>query len=274
MPLRSRLLALLALSLLACRSPEAPPRDGAAAPSPAAPAAPAAAPARADLGTVEGVLGVDGTVPARPPLATSGAALQVCGTSVPDRALELGAGGALAGAVVAVQDGAKLPEAPPPTQPPVLDQRRCTYVPAVLAARAGSTLDILNSDPLVHTVRAGGAGPAVFSLAMPLEGMRMKRALPPEPGVLPVRCDVHPWMRATVRTFDHGHFTSTDGEGRFRLQLPAGTHTLVLWHPLLPEATERVEVRAGETVRLAHRWAASALQQSGGPRPQGPGRPR
>jgi len=33
----------------------------------------------------------------------------------------------------------------------------------------------------------------------------------------------------------------------------------VLWHPLLPEVSERVEVRPGQTVRLAHRWPSSAL---------------
>lgn len=238
MPLRRRLLAPLALSLLACRAP--------------APAAPA-------LGVVEGELSIEGEVPVHPPLKTSGAALQVCGASVPDLSLRVGKGGALAEAVVSVQDGARLPEAAP-APAPVLDQRRCSYVPAVLAARAGSTLQVLNSDPLVHTVRAGSAGAPVFSLAMPLEGMRSQRALPAAPGVLPLTCDVHPWMRAVIRTFDHGHFTATDAGGHFRLQLPAGVHTLVLWHPLLPEATERVEVKAGQTVRLAHRWPASALR--------------
>jgi plastocyanin len=238
MALRSRLLALLALPLLAaCRDP--------------APAAPA-------WGTVEGVLGVEGEVPERPALKTSGAALQVCGPSVPDRALEVGEGGALAHAVVAVQGGAQLPEAQS-TAAPVLDQRQCLYTPAVIAARAGRPLTVLNSDPLVHTVRAGTSSEKVFSLAMPVQGMRQERALPAQPGVVPVRCDIHPWMRAVVRTFDHGHFTTTDAGGRFRLQLPAGEHTLVLWHPLLPERTERVQVRAGQTVRLAHRWPSSAL---------------
>jgi plastocyanin len=238
MPLRCRLLALLTLPLFACRAP---------------------APAQPALGTVEGQLAVEGEVPARAPLKTSGAALQVCGTSVPDLSLRVGEGGALAEAVVSVQDGARLPE-PAPAPAPVLDQRHCSYVPAVLAARAGSTLQVLNSDPLVHTVRAGSASAPVFSLAMPLQGMRTQRALPAAPGVLPLRCDVHPWMRAVVRTFDHGHFTATDAGGHFRLQLPAGVHTLVLWHPLLPEVTERVEVKPGQTVRLVHRWPASALR--------------
>jgi hypothetical protein len=235
MPHRYRLLALLSLPLLACRAPALP-----------------------ELGTVEGALGVDGEAPQRPALPTSGAAVHACGPSVPDNALQLGESGALAHAVVAVQGGALLTE--PQRQPaPLLDQRQCRFEPAVLAARAGQPLAVLNSDPLVHTVRAGSPAAPSFSLAMPLQGARQERALPAAPGVVPLRCDIHPWMRAVVRTFDHGHFTTTDAGGRFRLQLPAGTHTLVLWHPLLPEVTERVEVRAGQTVRLAHRWPASAL---------------
>jgi hypothetical protein len=133
-------------------------------------------------------------------------------------------------------------------------------VPAVAAARAGSSLEVRNDDPLVHNVRAMDGGKAVFNVAMPLEGMTLKRPLPEAPGLVEVRCDLHPWMRTVVRTFGHPYFTTTDAEGHFRLEVPEGTHTLVLWHPRLPEATlQAVTVKAGETVRVEHAWPAAEL---------------
>jgi hypothetical protein len=102
---------------------------------------------------------------------------------------------------------------------------------------------------------------AVFNVAMPLEGMTLKKPLPAAPGTVHVRCDLHPWMRAVVRTFDHPYFTTTDAEGRFRLELPEGTHTLLLWHPRLAEASlERVTVKAGETVQVAHAWTTADVR--------------
>ena len=85
-----------------------------------------------------------------------------------------------------------------------------------------------------------------------------------------VKCDVHPWMRAVVRTFDHPYFTTTDAQGHFRLEVPEGTHTVVLWHERLPEASHPVTVKAGETVRLEQRWAVEALKWAGWVRADAP----
>jgi hypothetical protein len=61
-----------------------------------------------------------------------------------------------------------------------------------------------------------------------------------------IRCDVHPWMHAQVRTFDHPHFTTTSPDGRFLLPgLPAGEAQLHVWHPKLGETSAVVRVQAG-----------------------------
>ncbi len=133
-------------------------------------------------------------------------------------------------------------------EPLVLDQRGCLYWPPVLAGRAQGALRIRNSDPLTHTVHAFEGGQSVFHVAMPLEGMQLIRRLPPQPGVLDIRCDVHPWMRATLRTFDHSHFTTSGPDGRFRLSgLSPGEWELHLWHPRLAEVSRAVRVAEGAT---------------------------
>ncbi|XXF76581.1 carboxypeptidase regulatory-like domain-containing protein [Myxococcaceae bacterium GXIMD 01537] len=247
------LLACLALTP-ACR--EAPPPT--APPPAAAPSTPERPVAR---GIIEGRVRLIGSPPALAPLPTSAMVASVCGEQVPDRSLVVGEEGALAQVVVAVAQGAALPGAGEPSPATRLDQSKCSYAPAVAAARAGSTLEVHNSDPLVHNVRAMGGGKAVFNVAMPLEGMTLKRPLPAEPGVVDVKCDLHPWMRAAVRTFDHPYFAVTDARGHFRLEVPEGTHRLVLWHPRLPEATvQEVTVKTGQTAQVEHTWASGDVR--------------
>lgn len=203
---------------------------------------------------------MSGTPPAPALFDTTPAVAAACGDKVPDRSLTVGEGGALAHVVVSLANGAALPAEGISPPPAVLDQKECSYEPPALAARAGTTLEVRNSDPVMHNVRAVAGAQSVFNVAMPLEGMSLRKPLPAAPGTVQMKCDVHPWMRAVVLTFDHPYFTTTDAQGRFRLELPEGTHTLVLWHERLPEATHSVTVKAGETARLEQGWSVGELR--------------
>lgn len=186
----------------------------------------------------------------------------VCGSSVPDRSLVVGPDGALAYVVVALADGTELP-VPPPGGTPVafLDQKRCAFEPPVLAARAGTSLEVRNSDALLHNVNAlAGSQRSVLNVALPIEGARVRRLLPAAPGVLQVRCDLHPWVSAAIRTFEHPWFTTTDASGHFRLEVPPGSYSVVLWHPRLPGVSRYLTVRSGETVRLDQTWTVEQVR--------------
>ncbi|MCP3104887.1 hypothetical protein LZ198_39080 [Myxococcus sp. K15C18031901] len=250
-------LTLLALAP-ACRE-SAPPPVPAAPPAAATPSARPAA--DVEWGVVEGRVRLEGAPPAPARAPTTGTVVSVCGEETTDRSLVVGAEGALAHAVVALESGAGLPAPATPPADPVLDQKKCLYDPPALAARAGATLTLRNSDPLVHNVRAAfGTNRTFFNVAMPLEGMATRRALPAEPGLVPIRCDIHPWMHAVVRTFDHPYFGTTSQEGRFRMEVPEGSHTLIFWHERLPETKQTVTVRAGETVQIEQVWKVESLR--------------
>jgi hypothetical protein len=195
-----------------------------------------------------GRVGWRGPRPAPVALATSASVQGVCGPTVQDNALQVGAQGGVADVVVWVDAPAEPALASDAGLEVVLDQRGCLYAPSVLAARAGGRLRLRNSDPLTHTVHAVGLGRSLFNVAMPLERMELVRPLPEEPTVLDVRCDVHPWMHATVRTFAHPHFTTTGPDGRFALAgLLPGTVQVHAWHPKLKEASHAVRLEPGVT---------------------------
>lgn len=220
-----------------------------------------ARPSPSTPGVIEGQVHLSGSPPALAPLPTSPSVASACGASVPDLSLQVGPEGALAHVVVALADGTVGPTPDSGAPSAVLDQTRCSFHPPVLAARAGGVLEVRNSDDLLHNVNAlAGSHRSVLNMALPLKGSRVRRPLPTAPGVLQVRCDLHPWMSAVIRTFEHPWFTTTNDSGYFRLEVPPGTHSLVFWHPRLPGVTRSVSVRSGQTVRLEHSWGLEEVR--------------
>jgi hypothetical protein len=169
---------------------------------------------------------------------------RTCGEVIPDETLRTNQDGAIADVVVYLEDGCMLSkEGSTDLRPPIIDQRKCAFKPPVTVAMAGGLLEILNSDPLLHNVRADRDSQSVFNFAMPIEGMRSRRQLPPQRAILRLHCDVHPWMNAVIRTFDHPCFALSDETGAYRLgKVPSGQHKLVFWHSRLPQRSADVEL--------------------------------
>ncbi len=75
--------------------------------------------------------------------------------------------------------------------------------------------------------------------------------------MVPVRCDVHPWMRLDLGVVTHPFFAVTGADGTFRLTgVPAGTLQLAAWHPALARQEQTVTVHAGEPAAVTFRFAA------------------
>jgi hypothetical protein len=190
----------------------------------------------------------------------SGAVAKVCGEEVPDRTVAVNEAGALADAIVFLMDVDMVSPGADAREAPVVDQRRCEYWPPVIAARAGSEIEIRNSDPLLHNVHAKNST-QLFNFAMPVQGLRVKKQLPSSPMTIHLACDVHPWMRAVIRTFAHPYFAVTDQEGRYRLSgVPSGKKKLVFWHQRFPERTIESQALASGVNRVDLEWSASELR--------------
>lgn len=59
-------------------------------------------------------------------------------------------------------------------------------------------------------------------------------------------------MSALIRVFDHSWFTIPDSGGEFAIDdVPAGVHTLVVWHERIGERQETVTIRAGATTNVS-----------------------
>lgn len=168
----------------------------------------------------------------------------VCGERVPDESLRVSAEGGLAGAVVelvGVSAGKKRGRVAA-----VLDNRECAFVPRVQVVPVGGSLEIRNSDPILHDAHAWVGPKTIFNLGLP-EWRRVSHTFE-EPGLHAIDCNVlHTWMKAFVFVPNHPYATVTEDDGTFLLEdVPLGTYELRVWHETLGEKRRSVTVGADQ----------------------------
>jgi plastocyanin len=251
--------AVCAVVLLAaaCGGGEAPPAEP--APEAAAPAAAPAATGPTGTAAVSGTVTYTGTPPSLPTLDM--AADPVCAgkhpTPVTAELLVLGPGNTMGNVFVKVSAGAPEGTYPAPSEPAVIDQNGCMYIPHVIGMMAGQELKFLNSDAILHNVHGLPKVNREFNLGMPASLTEKSVTLnQPEP-LFPVKCDVHPWMNAYVAVMTHPFWAVTGEDGAYTIgNLPAGTYTIEAWHERLGTQTAEVTVADGETASADFAFAA------------------
>ena len=129
-----------------------------------------------------------------------------------------------------------------------LDQVACMYAPRVLGMEAGATIRVTNSDQTLHNVNVQPSNNTSFNVAQPITGMSTERTFENPEIMIPVRCDVHPWMQAYVGVVPHPFFDVSGEDGSFSMAgVPPGDYVLEAWHETLGTQTLNVTVRDGET---------------------------
>lgn len=210
------------------------------------------APSRAaDEGTLTGTVRVSGRVPARPPLPVY-KSHQVCGQTIADERLVMGPGGGVRYAVVTIE-GVRGGRKAERDAVPVLDNRLCHFDPHVQTAEVGQSLELRNSDPILHNADARIGQVTLFNVAL-TPGREVRKPLA-EAGLVTVTCDVrHTWMKAFIAVADHPYHTVTDAEGVYEIRdVPAGSYGVRVWHEELGTVDRQVviEPRAVATLDVA-----------------------
>ena len=159
------------------------------------------------------------------------------------------ADGGLANSLVELQG--TFPNTPVSSDPVIINQRNCIYVPRVVGARVGQTLRLLNSDMLSHNLHAISAKNNSFNEMQPRADMVFNYQLKAEEKMLRIKCDIHSWMTAYVAVETHPYFGVTDGSGVFKIaSVPAGRYMIRAWHERFGWVTEDVEVKPGATATV------------------------
>lgn len=160
--------------------------------------------------------------------------------------------GGLANGFVYIKAGLENRRFPAPTEAVVLDQRGCQFIPRVLALRTGQTLAVKNSDPVSHNIHPTPKENRDWNQQQPPGAPDLQRKFAVPEVMIPVKCNVHNWMRSYIAVVDHPYFAVTDAEGRFAWpDLPPGKYTLAVWHESLGELTRELTVEAGKPASVA-----------------------
>jgi plastocyanin len=248
--------ALLALAL-ACSKGERP-SSGETSSTPAA--APAAAPRSAEGATITGEVKFVGKPPTNPPIDMSEEPKCKAEYTSPPHAREVtvNANGTLADVFVYVKAG--LPAGASytaPTTPVVIDQKACEYHPRTFGIMVGQQLEIRNSDPLLHNIKALGKKNRPFNISQPGAGMTTNRSFTTAEVMVPIECNVHSWMHAYAGVLPHPFFSTTGSEGQFTIKgLPAGSYLLEAWHNSYAPETTTVTVQDNEVKAVVFTFKA------------------
>ena len=200
-----------------------------------------------DGGTISGVVKFKGAAPA-PKKLDINKDKEVCAKTAKNDPTLFVSGGNLVNAVVSIADIKKGKKMEP--QKVTLDQNGCEYHPHVLAFVAGSSVEILNPDGILHNVHSYSKANSPFNVAQP----KFKKSLTvklDKPEVVSVKCDVHGWMSGWFFVADNPYFGGTDNSGGFKLtDVPPGTYTLEVWHETLGKQSQKVTVKPKEEVKI------------------------
>ena len=116
----------------------------------------------------------------------------------------------------------------------------------------GQDLEIRNSDPIMHNIKAVPIENRGFNISQPKAGMTSTRSFRTPEIMVPLECNVHGWMHAHVGVMEHPYFDVSGADGSFTIEgLPAGTYQIEAWHEVFGTRTGSVTVADDETGAVA-----------------------
>jgi plastocyanin len=208
--------------------------------------------AQGNTGTIKGHVHLTGNLPGNPiirmgmdPMCSK----LTAGKRVIQEYVAASLDGSLANVFVRLQGN--FPQTSVPAQPVTIDQRGCMYTPRVIGVRVGQTLQIKNSDELLHNVHGYSGKDNSFNLGQPRSGLVNSFKPKNEEVMLHVQCDVHKWMNAYVGVVTNPYFAVSDTSGSFLIdKVPAGTYTIEAWQERYGPVTKTITVKAGATTTI------------------------
>ncbi len=139
----------------------------------------------------------------------------------------------------------------PPTLHARMNQKGMQFLPHVLPLLAGTTVDFLNSDSVLHNVFSPDACADRFNLGTWPQGQTKSFTFKKECFVA-LLCKVHPEMEGFVAVLPTPYFAVTSPDGSYEIKdVPDGTYTVKVWHPTLKPAQKSVVVKGSTEASFA-----------------------
>lgn len=223
-------------------------KEDASATKEAAPAAFRVDPATA--ATITGRVAFAGKKPARRPIVMTeeAACSRLHSSPVLNPEVIVNANGTLANVFVYVKGGLEGKIFEVPKEPVVINQQGCMFGPRIIGIRAGQTLVVKNADPVSHNIHPMPKNNPEWNQQQAPQAGDLERQFARPEIMIPVKCNIHSWMKAYIGVVDHPYFAATGDLGTFELKnLPPGEYTLATWHEKYGEQEQQVKLTAGSS---------------------------
>lgn len=169
-------------------------------------------------------------------------------------------GSPLANAVVSIEVAGGKPTAAPGTQAE-MGQRDRSFVPSLLVVQTGTAVSFPNFDTIRHHIYS-------FSSTKPFE-IKLYSGTPAAPvvfdkaGTAILGCNIHDRMAAFIHVVNTPHFATSSKAGVATLDVPAGDHTLQVWHMQMGD--KQLPQRQG--IKVQATGSTSVVRLGGPPKP-------
>jgi plastocyanin len=248
--------AAAALLLAGCGgSKEEAKKDEAAAPAASTAAGSAAAPDEANGATITGKVVFSGAKPAMKSLDMSANPVCARAHSTPQKSEEVvvNDNGTLKNVFVWVKTGVPDRNWTVPSTPVLLDQTGCMYKPHVIAVMAGQNIEIKNSDTTNHNIHPLPPNNInqEWNQSQPPGSDPLQKSFPRQQIMIPVKCNIHNWMRSYINVVSHPFFAVTGDDGTFTIKgLPPGTYTIEAVHEKYNTQDQQITVAPKDSKTL------------------------
>jgi len=194
-------------------------------------------------GTITGTVKIAGDVPAAKTLKVDKDQATCGHDDLPSEVLIVSGDGALKNVVVSITNISKGKKFEGGTASSI-DQKGCVFIPHVAIFPPGSTIDLLNSDDVMHNLHSWSMKNTAFNEGVAGHGKLHKTFEFPE--TIKMTCDVHKWMSAWLIVQANPYYALTGADGKFKIDgVPAGTYTVQAWQESLGKTTQEVTVSVG-----------------------------
>ena len=149
----------------------------------------------------------------------------------------------------------------------VFDQKNCRFLPHVMVIRNGQHVLIKSADGCAHNTHTSTIFNDEFNtIISPNDrvGVLLDTLEVPESLPMPVKCDIHPWMKAHWLIINHPYAAVTDKDGKFTIEkLPVGEIEFRVWHerPGYLDRKYVVTVEEGKNELEPRKFPASEFEE-------------
>ena len=188
----------------------------------------------ATVGEITGLASFEGQAPAPVPVMMNAACARANGQRVFREDLVVNDNKTLRNVFVHIKSGLENRRFLAPAEPVILDQKGCWFHPHVLGLMTGQKLEVKNSDSVSHNVHPLPRRNREWNESMRPGAPDLFEQFARPELMIPVRCNVHQWMRGYIGVVANPFFAVTDEKGGFTLKgLPPGSYTVEAWQEKL-----------------------------------------